>query len=51
MVLDHHVLPLDVAGFVEAFAERSGMARGGIGRPTADEADDRHCRLLRPRRE
>jgi len=36
VVLDHHVLALDVAGFVEAFAERSGMARGGIGRPTAD---------------
>src|SRR6516225_10058639 len=51
MVLDRHVLALDVAGFVEAFTERSGNARGGIGRPNVDEADDRHRRLLRARRE
>src|SRR5262249_34222846 len=51
MVLDHHVLALDVAGFAEAFAERSRIARGGIGRPNVDEADDRQRRLLRPRRE
>src|SRR6516162_3555662 len=50
MVLDRHVLALDVPGFVEAFTERSGNARGGIGRPNVDEADDRHRRLLRPRR-
>src|SRR5262245_20860173 len=49
MVLDHHALPLDEAGFVEGFAERSGMARRGIGRPTADKADYRHRRLLRAR--
>src|SRR6516162_6780780 len=49
MVLDRHVLALDVPGFVEAFTERSGNARGGIGRPNVDEADDRHCRLLRAR--
>src|SRR6516225_9257211 len=53
LVLDHHVLALDVAGFVEAFAERS--VRGVLGRPVADEADDRHRWLLcthreRPRR-
>ena len=51
VVLDRHVLALDVAGFVEAFTERSGMAHGGLGRPAADEADDRHRRLLRARRE
>src|SRR5215472_16554208 len=51
VVLDHHVPALDVAGFAEAFAERSRIARGGIGRPTVDEADDRQRRLLRPRRE
>ena len=51
MVLDRHVLALDVAGFVEALAERSGIARGGLGRPGVDEADDRHRRLLRARRE
>jgi hypothetical protein len=40
-------LALDCAGFVEAFTERGDIARGGIGRPYGDEADDRHCRLLR----
>src|SRR5262245_21150781 len=49
MVPNHHVLPIDEAGFVEALAERSEMARGSIGRPTADKADDRHRRLLRSR--
>jgi hypothetical protein len=51
MVLDHHVLALNVAGFVEAFAERSDSAHGSLGRQAADEADDRHRRLLRARRE
>jgi hypothetical protein len=51
VVLDRHVLTLDVAGFAEAFIERSGIAHGGLGRPGADEADDRHRRLLRARRE
>ena len=27
MVLDHHVLPFNVTGFVEGFAERSAQAR------------------------
>src|SRR6516165_2009899 len=47
VVLDHHVLALDVAGFVEGFAERSRIAPRGLGRPNIDEADDRHRRLLR----
>jgi len=51
VVLDHHVLALDVAGFVEGFTERSDNAHRGLGRSAADEADDRHCRLLRARRE
>ena len=51
VVLDHHVLALDGAGFVEAFTERSGLAHGGLGRPAADKADHRQCRLLRTRRE
>src|SRR5215510_14713844 len=51
IVLDNHVLTLDVAGFAEASAERSGMASGGIGPPTADEADGRHLWLLRARRQ
>ena len=51
VILDCHVLALDGAGFVEAFTERSGMAHGGLGRPAADKADHRQCRLLRARRE
>jgi hypothetical protein len=49
VVFNHHVLALDVAGFVEGFAERSRIASRGLGRPNVDEADDRHYRLLRPR--
>src|SRR5262249_27955315 len=51
MVLHHHVPAVDVAGFDQASAERIGNARGAVSRPTADKADDRQCRLLRPRRE
>src|SRR5262249_16561965 len=46
VVLHCHILTLDVAGFVEAFAERSGLAHGGLGRPAVDEAHDRHRWLL-----
>jgi hypothetical protein len=48
VVLHRYVLALDVAGFVEALAERRGMGR--IGRSGIDEADNGHPRL-RPRRE
>src|SRR6516165_11125034 len=51
VVFDHHVLALDVAGFVEGFAERSRIAPRGLGRPNVDEADHRHRLLLRARRE
>ena len=51
MVLDRRVLALDVAGFVESFSERSDLAHRGVRRPAADEADDRHRRLLRASRE
>src|SRR6516165_1493693 len=51
VVLHCHVLALEVAGFVEAFTERSGLARGVPSRPAVDEADDRHRRLLRLRPE
>ena len=51
VVLDRHVLAFDVAGFVEAFAERGHIARGGIGRPAVDKPDHRQRRLLRARRE
>ena len=49
MVLHRHVLALDMAGFAEALTERGGMARGTIKRPTANKADHRYRRLLRPR--
>jgi len=51
LVLHRHVLTLNVARLAEALPERGRDARGGIGGPEADEADDRHCRLLRARRE
>src|SRR5262249_14207461 len=50
VVFDRHVLAFDVAGFVEAFAERSDIAYGVLGRPAVDEADDGRW-LLRARRE
>src|SRR5262245_1972836 len=49
MVLHRYVLALEVAGFVEALAERGGKGRircSGIG-----ESDDRRRWLLRTRRE
>src|SRR6516225_1403913 len=46
IVLDRHVLALDMAGFAKAFLESGHAGRGGSGRPEADEADDRR-RLLR----
>jgi len=50
LVLHRHVLaPFEVAGFVEALAERGG--KGRIGRFGIDESDDRNRSLLRPRDE
>jgi hypothetical protein len=51
VVLNDYALALDVAGFVEAFAKRSGLAHAGLGRPVSDKAHNRHRRLLRARRE
>src|SRR5437899_2869060 len=51
VVLDHYVLALDEAGFVEAFAERYHIARGAISRPAANKPHHRYRRLLRARRE
>src|SRR5262249_36655486 len=51
VVLNHHVLALDVTGFAEGFAEPSAKARRVLGRSGAEKADDRHRRLLRTRRE
>src|SRR6516162_8848036 len=47
MVLDRHVLPLDVAGFVEALTERIAPETNGL--PRVHVADDWHRRLLCPR--
>src|SRR5262249_50055078 len=51
VVLDRHVLALDVARFAKAFTKRGCMAYGTIERSTAEKADHRHRRLLRARRE
>src|SRR5580704_15647746 len=47
MVLDRYILAFEVAGFIEAFAERGYKARGGIGRPGTDKPDHWQRRLLR----
>src|SRR5262245_43739029 len=51
VVLDDHVLALDVPGFAEAFAKRGCNACGTIERSTADQADHWSRLLLRTRRE
>jgi hypothetical protein len=50
VVLDRHVLALDVAGFTKPLAGRGHIARYCIGRPGVDEPDHRQRWLLRPRR-
>jgi hypothetical protein len=47
VVLDRHVLALDVAGFIEAFAETSRITRVTVGRPVSEKRNHWHCRLLR----
>jgi hypothetical protein len=51
VILDRHVLPLDIARLLEAFAKRSTQARGVLRRATVDETNHRHHRLLCARRE
>src|SRR5215813_1714149 len=46
VVFDHHVLALDVAGFVEGFAERSRIAPTGLGRRCLPPVE--FCRGTRP---
>src|SRR5262245_48483148 len=50
-VFDRHVPPLDIASVAQAMAERGGELRVRAGRPTIEEPDHRHRRLLRARRE
>src|SRR5262245_26239840 len=50
-IFDRHVLTLDVAGFGQALTELGPGTRGLRGGKKVEEPDDRHRRLLRPRRE
>jgi hypothetical protein len=49
VVLDRHVLAFDIAAFTKALAERGRITRVGMERLSANNADHRHCRLLRAR--
>ena len=49
--LDGEILAFDHATFSQALAERGKDIHGVLWRPAAHEADDRHCRRLRARRE
>src|SRR5262249_2606304 len=49
MVLDCHVLTLDIAGFTEGAAEHRRVARHASGRSRVYDRDDRHRWLLRVR--
>src|SRR6516164_9685549 len=51
MVLDHHVLALDVAGFLKAFPKCSTKVRVAFRRAGVDESNHWHRGLLRARRE
>jgi hypothetical protein len=50
-ILDRHVAAFDVAGFTQATTQRLRKVRSIISAPTAQEPNNRHCRLLRARRE
>src|SRR5580704_13115488 len=50
-IFDRHVPALDMAGFVEALAERAQQVRMYVWRRAVEEPDHRHRRLLRARRE
>ena len=45
------VLTFDVAGLAQAFAEPRDQRRKLLGRTMMEKSNDRHCRLLRVRRE
>jgi len=50
-ILDRDVLPLDIAGFLEALAERRHQVGRSFNRRASQKTDHRQRRLLRPRRE
>jgi hypothetical protein len=49
-VFDRQVFALDIAGILEALTESAHRLHVSLGRLRMQEADDRHCWLLRPRR-
>src|SRR5262249_47977073 len=50
-VLDHYVLTLNIAGFLQTLAKRGEIICSGVARgPAAAEPDHRHRGLLRARR-
>jgi hypothetical protein len=51
VVFDRHILALGIAGFADALSERSHKMGSRVRRRAAKNTDQRHCRLLRPRRE
>jgi len=50
-IFNGHVLPFDVAGFLQAAPECSHEPSKGLGRCAVEKPDHRHRRLLRTRRE
>ena len=51
VVLDRHVLALEIAGFLEALTKRGTILRRAFRRAGVDYSHHRHSRLLRTRRE
>jgi hypothetical protein len=50
-ILNRHILSFNESGLVQALSERSDKVRGAGGRRASEKTNDRHCRLLRARRE
>src|SRR5262249_34036923 len=50
-VFDGYVLAFDIAGFVQTLAERGNERGERLRRPSDEEPDHRHRRLLRARRQ
>jgi len=46
-VIDRDVLALEIAGISQTLPEPGHKVCRGAGRPSAEEPDHRHCRLLR----
>src|SRR5262249_22661698 len=48
-VFDRHILAFDITRFLQTLAERRDLLAQRSGRSGIEEADHRHCRLLRAR--